>query len=109
MAGRLDVAVGDGHEHRGVGGDALSFLVALDALGREVDVDDQRLGRLEQVDVEVAEQLVVRELGKLVKSPPDQALGVEGGLGAGQALGDVAERRHAGVGPLGGPGRGHRQ
>ena len=75
MAGGLDVAVGDRHEHRGVGGDALPLLVALDALGRERDVDDQGLGGVEQIDVDVTEQLVVRQLDEQRDGPPRSAAG----------------------------------
>ena len=88
VAGRLDVAVGDGDEHRGVGGDALPFLVAGDAFGRELDVDDQRLGDVQQVTVEVADQLVVGEIDDGVMAGPDEALGVERRMSADELVGE---------------------
>ena len=94
VAGRLDVAVGDGDEHRGVGGDALALLIALDALGREHDVDDQRLGGVQQVTVEVADQLVVGEIDDGVMAGPDQALRVERRMGADELVGELAQPGH---------------
>ena len=77
VPGRLDVAVGNRHEHRSVGRDALALLVTLDALGREDDIDDQRFGRDEEIHVDMTEQLIVRQLHQRPMAGPDQALRLE--------------------------------